>query len=128
MGKAKILAVDDNPFICKLLASRLTASGYEVITALSGQQALDKAQNENPDLILLDISMPEMDGFEVGRRLKDNLGTRDIPIIMVTARGEHSTVVKAVSELGPVGYVVKPFDPAILLQEVEKALTKCKEG
>ena len=124
MAKAKILVVDDNPFICRLLETRLKANDYEVDTVLNGPDALAKVQEQGVDLILLDISMPGMDGIEVGHRLKEDHKTRAIPIIMVTARGEHSTVVKAVAELNPVGYIVKPFNPDILLKEVEKALTK----
>ena len=111
MPKAKLLVIDDNPFICKLMASRLTANDYAVIIALGGAEGLKKAAEEKPDLILLDFTMPDMDGVEVGTKLKGNDATRNIPIIMVTARSEHAIVVKAMENFNPAAYVVKPFNP-----------------
>jgi DNA-binding response OmpR family regulator len=124
MPKAKILVVDDNPFICRLLESRLRASEYDVIGALDGGEALEKAQKEKPDLILLDINMPGIDGFEIGAKLRANNQTSSIPIIMVTALGEHQNIVKAMTELDAASYVVKPFKPEKLLEEVRKVLEK----
>ena len=122
MPKAKLLVIDDNPFICKLMASRLTANGYEVIIAVSGAEGLKKAVEEKPDLILLDFTMPDMDGIEAGTKLKGNEVTRKIPIIMVTARSEHAIVVKAMESFSPAAYITKPFNPEKLLSEVERVL------
>lgn len=126
MARAKILMVDDNPDIVELMASRLEGNDYEVVRALGGAEALEKAEKERPDLILLDISMPEMDGFEVGRRLRLNRVTQYIPIIMVTARGQHKDVVCAVNELQAADYLIKPFRPEILLAKIEQALNRFK--
>ena len=122
MPKAKLLVIDDNAFICKLMASRLAANDYEVIIATSGAEGLTKAAEEKPDLILLDFTMPDMDGLTVGSKLKSGDKTRNIPIIMVTARSEHSVVVKAMETFAPSAYITKPFNPEKLLSEVERVL------
>jgi len=124
MAKAKILIVDDNQFICKLIESRLKANDYQVKIALSGEEAFKVIFDDIPDLVLLDITMPGMDGFEFGRKLRSTLATRDVAIIMVTAQSQHSSVVKAMSELNAQGYVVKPFKPEDLLGEIQKVLMK----
>ncbi len=118
----KILVVDDNPFMCKVLESRLSEENYKVIIAYDGVEALDKVQKEKIDLILLDITMPNMDGFEFGAKLKENPAISSIPIIMVTAHAEHSMIVRAATELGIKSYIVKPFKPEQLLNEVRKNL------
>ena len=84
-NKLKILIVDDEPLNVKLFGAVLSVDNYEVIKAFNGEQALEKVNEEFPDLILLDIMMPGIDGFEVTRRLKGDLKTRDIPIILITA-------------------------------------------
>lgn len=122
MGKAKILMVDDNRDIVEIVSLRLEANGYEVIPAFTGKEALEKARSEEPQVILLDIMMPGQDGFEVGRELKADVLTRDIPIIMATARGDHKDILRAVTDAGAVGYVVKPFMPDKLIKEIEKVL------
>ena len=122
MAKAKILVIDDNIFIGKLMATRLTANDYEVIIATCGAQGLEKAAQEKPQLILLDFTMPDMDGVQVGKKLKENPVTANIPVIMVTARSEHALVVKAMESFGPAAYVTKPFNPEKLLAEVERVL------
>ena len=121
---AKILVVDDNPDIVEMITVRLEANNYQVITALSGQEALDKIKQEVPDLILLDIAMPEMDGFEVGRRLKMDPDTKKIPVIMVTARSEHKDVLRSITEAGALDYVAKPFRPDILLKRIKDVLRR----
>ena len=118
----KVLVVDDNPFICQLIESRLRANEYEVSIALNGEEAIEKVKTILPDLILLDISMPGVDGIEVGRAVRANPVTHTIPIIMVTARGEHQVILKAVSEIGAAGYIIKPFKPEVLLREMAKVL------
>ena len=85
INKSKILIVDDEPLNVKLLAATLSADGYDVSRAFNGEQALKKVNQESPDLIILDIMMPDIDGFEVTRKLKGNLQTKDIPIILITA-------------------------------------------
>ena len=117
----KILVVDDEPNIVKIVANRLKANGYEVVTAYNGLEGLEKAGQESPDLILLDVIMPDMDGYQVLSRLKDDPRTKPIPVIMVTARGQLDDVNMA-TELGAVDYVVKPFNPVLFLQKIHKAL------
>ncbi len=117
LNKDMILIVDDNPKNLQVLGNVLTEKGYEVAAALSGESALDFVKNENPDLILLDIMMPEMDGFEVCRRLKMLERIREIPVIFLTAKTETEEVVKGFN-LGAVDYITKPFKPTELLVRV----------
>ena len=86
MSAAKILIVDDEPDIIEFLTYNLEREGYDIVSAPDGRQGLEAAQREKPDLIILDIMMPEMDGFEVIRRVKANPGWKDIPIVVVTAK------------------------------------------
>jgi DNA-binding response OmpR family regulator len=122
MSKPKILIVDDNKYICQLLQSRLNANGYQAVFANSGSEALKMAWSDVPDLILLDITMPEQDGFEVGKKLRENIATKFTPILMVTAQAQHSSIVRALADLSASGYIVKPFNPEELLKEVRAAL------
>jgi CheY-like chemotaxis protein len=126
MPKSKILVVDDNPFICELMQSRLEASGYNVVTAVNGEEALRKVKVEKPDIVLLDVTMPGMDGFQVAAEIKKDEEISDIAIVMVTAHGEHDSVIRAMSSLDIAGYVLKPFKPEELLSEIEKALSNKK--
>lgn len=122
MRKFKILIVDDNPDIVEMFAARLKANDYEVLTAYSGKDACEIAAREIPHAIILDISMPEMDGFETGKKIKENIITQNIPIIMSTALGEQKNILKAISDLGAVAYLVKPFNPQIMLETLKKTL------
>ena len=122
MGMAKqknlILAVDDKPQNLQFLGKLLADNGYEVGLAQSGQQALNFVIKNEPDLILLDIMMPEMDGYDVCKRLKSDFGTRHIPIIFITAKTDTKDVVKGF-EVGGVDYVTKPFNAAELLARIK---------
>jgi len=122
----KILVVDDEPHIVKMVANRLRVSGYDIITAQDGAEGLKKTQEERPDLILLDVLMPVMDGFQMLKKLKDNIATKDIPVIMFTAKGQAGDVEKAV-DLGALDYIVKPFTPIVLLEKINKALVSDKK-
>ncbi|MCI0526229.1 MAG: response regulator, partial [Nitrospira sp.] len=119
--KAKILVVDDDARNILILSERLKASGYEVVAAHDGQEALERARNENPDLILMDGVMPGMDGFEACRRLKVDKDAPFIPIIMLTAQAETKDVVKGL-EQGADEYVTKPFNPVELMARVRSML------
>lgn len=119
---ARILVVDDAPTNIQSLAATLMERGYQISVATSGRQALDVVGRVLPDLILLDVLMPDMDGFEVCRRLKADPGTREIPVIFLTALTETVEIVKGF-EIGAVDYVAKPFNAHELLARVHTHLT-----
>jgi putative two-component system response regulator len=116
-----ILAVDDTPASLRLLTDLLTAEGYTVRSAINGELALHAATVQPPDLILLDVSMPVMDGFEVCKRLKENAELEDVPVIFVSAMSEMQDKLKGF-ELGAVDYVTKPFQREELLARVNTHL------
>jgi CheY-like chemotaxis protein len=118
----KILIIDDEKGIIKVVTSRLMANGYEVISATDGMEGLEKARNEKPDLVLLDIMMPLMSGYEVIEKLKKDDATKFIPVIMVTAQEGLGHVTKSMSEYGAVDFVHKPFFPDELLKKIGDAL------
>jgi len=117
----KILIVDDEPHILKMVENRLKFSGYETITAQDGNEGLKKAQEQKPHLILLDILMPGMNGFQTLKKLKEQEDTRNIPVIILTAKGQPQDVEEAIN-LGASDYVVKPFTPIVLLEKINKVL------
>src|SRR3954468_24869031 len=114
---SRILIVDDTPANLQALAATLKEQGYQISVANNGRQALVAVARVHPDLILLDVMMPEMDGFEACRHLKSSAATSGIPIIFLTARTETSDIVKGF-ELGAVDYVPKPFNAHELLARV----------
>ncbi|MFH1007722.1 MAG: response regulator [Candidatus Latescibacterota bacterium] len=118
---AKILVVDDLPANIRVLKLRLLAEGYEVVEAADGLEALDQVAAEHPDLILLDVMMPKMNGYEVCRRLKTSEQTRLIPVVMVTALKETADRVKGL-EAGADDFLSKPFDPTELQARVRSLL------
>lgn len=119
--KRLILIVDDLPENLQVLAGLLTEQGYEILAATSGSRALALVRNRKPDLVLLDIMMPEVDGFEVCRELKADADSADIPVIFITARTETEDILRGF-ELGAVDYVTKPFRPPELLARVRTHL------
>jgi two-component system cell cycle response regulator len=108
-GRTRILVVDDVPDNVEILEARLASRGYEVVTASSGKQALERVSEEPPHLILLDVMMPEMDGHQVARTIKDDDGLPFIPIILVTALNEAEDVVQGL-ESGADDYIAKPYN------------------
>ena len=117
----KILIVDDEPDIQEVVQFCLSSEGYEVITASNGQEAIKRVNADRPDLVLMDAMMPEMDGFEALKRLKDNLSTTNIPVIMLTARDRYADVAKG-QQRGCDFYWTKPFKPADLTRLVKRVL------
>jgi DNA-binding response OmpR family regulator len=122
----KILVVDDEPDVASLLTLMLKSQGYDVITARDGQEALEKARNQNPDLILLDVMLPKMDGYKVARMLKFDENFSHIPIILLTAKIQEKDRQTGM-EMGANDYVTKPFDTALLLSKI-KTILQLKKG
>ena len=121
MKREKILLVDDSRTSLFMEQMVLRNGPYDFITAQDGQEGVDKAESERPDLILMDVIMPRMGGFEAVRELRAREGTREIPVIMVTTRGEGDNVENGF-ESGCTDYLTKPIDPAALLAKVRDHL------
>ncbi|MEW6659351.1 MAG: response regulator transcription factor [Thermodesulfobacteriota bacterium] len=123
MAKESILVVEDEGDIRELLRYNLEKEGYQVIPAATGEEALQAVQGRLPDLILLDLMLPGMDGLEVCRIIKGASETRYLPIVMLTAKGEEADVVAGL-ELGADDYITKPFSPRVLLARLRAALRR----
>lgn len=123
MAIKKILAVDDEEDILELLTFNLTREGYQVVSAATGEAALKAVSGDMPDLIILDLMLPGIDGLEVARRLKNDPSAKNIPIIMLTAKGEEADIVTGL-ELGADDYITKPFSPRILAARVKAVLRR----
>ena len=115
----KILAVDDERHIVRLVEVNLQRAGYEVVTAFDGREALEKVKSERPDLVVLDVMMPYMDGFEVLKNLKADPETAEIPVIMLTAKAQDADVFRG-WQSGVDCYLTKPFNPMELLTFVKR--------
>lgn len=125
MIDAQILVVDDEPDILSVLVYHLSRDGYRVTTAVNGRGALATAETERPDLIILDLMLPEMDGYEVLQRLRQDERTQSIPVILLTARREEEERVKGF-EVGADDYITKPFSARELALRVEALLRRAK--
>ena len=123
--KKRILIVDDETDILELVDYNLSREGYFVIRAASGELALESVERGKPDLVLLDLKLPGLDGYEVARRMRQSPETAGIPIIMLTARGEESDVVAGL-ELGADDYVTKPFSPKVLAARIRNVLRRSR--
>jgi DNA-binding response OmpR family regulator len=121
--KPKILVVDDEPEAVELLEFNLKQAGYAVTTAGDGAEALKKARTQTPDLIVLDVMLPEMDGFEICKSLRLDSATAKIPIIMLTAKAAEIDRILGL-ELGADDYLTKPFSPRELLLRIKKILAR----
>ncbi|MCE9628166.1 MAG: response regulator [Candidatus Eisenbacteria bacterium] len=121
MAKGRILVVDDEIYIVHILDFSLGMEGYEVVTALDGEQALEKARTEKPDLIVLDIMMPKLDGYETCKRLKADATTKDVPVILLSAKGRNVDQ-KVGFEVGADDYITKPFSPRKLVERINAIL------
>ena len=118
---ANVLLVDDDPVILKLLQVNFEMEGFNVSTANDGVEGLEKARAERPDIVLLDIMMPRMDGLQVTKALKGDPETKDIPIILLSAKAQASDI-QAGKDIGADDYLTKPFDPLELLERVNELL------
>ncbi len=121
MAKGRILVVDDEIYIVHILDFSLGMEGYEVITALDGEQALEKARADRPDLIVLDIMMPKLDGYETCKLLKADDNTKNIPVILLSAKGRNVDQ-KIGFEVGADDYITKPFSPRKLVERINAIL------
>jgi two-component system phosphate regulon response regulator PhoB len=121
MANKNILIVDDEEDVLELICFNLEKEGYKTESVSSGEEALSKARAKTPDVVILDLMLPGIDGFEVCRKLKSDSKTRNIPIIMVTAKGEETDIVTGL-ELGADDYVTKPFSPKVLTARVRRIL------
>lgn len=123
VSRKKILIVEDEESLLKLESILLTSKGYEVKGASNGQAALDAIAEEHPDLVLLDIMLPEIDGFEVCRRIKSQEETRQIPVIMLTAKKSREDMARG-EKVGADWYITKPFKSAMVIETIQRFLNK----
>ena len=123
MAKPTILVVDDEEDIRELVQLNLSREGYTILPCETGEQALDQAYSKMPDLIVLDLMLPGIDGLEVCKRLKNDPKTRQIPLVMLTAKGEEADIVAGL-ELGADDYVTKPFSGKVLVARVRRLLRR----
>ena len=119
----KILIIDDEPLYLKMAALILEESKYKTVLACDGREGVEKAQKEQPDLILLDIRLPILDGIQTLKALKSNEETKKIPVIMCTVYDALKDIRESFSA-GAMGYIIKPYDPEKLINEIKKLLSK----
>ena len=119
MLERKILVADDEKDLVQMLVFHLESCGYKAISAYDGKSALEIAEKERPDLVILDIAMPVMNGFEALTRLRSNPKTKDTPVIMLTCKGESKAIFRA-QGLGATDYIIKPFNSSELLEIIKK--------
>jgi two-component system response regulator VicR len=122
VGMSHVVCIEDEPDMIELLRLLLARRGFEVIGARGGKEGLTTVERVHPSLILLDIMMPEMDGWEVYRHLKENESTREIPVIVVSARAQAAERLAALQDAGVDDYITKPFGPGQLLGSIERVL------
>lgn len=126
MAGERILVIEDDTDIMELLKYNLVNEGYAVIGVASGEEGLISVQENPPDLLLLDLMLPGIDGLDVCRRLKADPGTQPIPIVMISAKGEESDIVAGL-ELGADDYITKPFSPRVVIARVRAVLRRKQE-
>lgn len=117
--RKKILIVEDEESLLKLESILLTSKGYEVEGVADGLAAMEAVKKSQPDLVLLDIMLPEIDGFEVCRRIKEDPETRDIPVIMLTAKKSREDMARG-EEVGADWYITKPFKSAMVIETIQR--------
>jgi two-component system, OmpR family, alkaline phosphatase synthesis response regulator PhoP len=122
----RILVVDDERHIVRLVQVNLERAGYEILTAYDGIEALDKVKTESPDMVVLDVMMPRMDGFEVLKHLQADPRYQNIPVIMLTAKAQDADIFKGWAS-GVSSYLTKPFNPRELLVFVERIFQSMDE-
>jgi DNA-binding response OmpR family regulator len=121
MDRKKILVVDDEESLVRIVRLRLEAEQYEVVTAYDGEDALRKAKEDKPDLILLDLMLPKMDGFWVCGLLKKDRRFKNIPVIIFSGRSQEDDI-KFSQKVGADAYIIKPFEPQLLLDKIKELI------
>ncbi|MBM3333928.1 response regulator [Candidatus Sumerlaeota bacterium] len=121
MTKKRILVADDEEDVKEIIARILETQGYAVVTAYDGLDAVEKIRSEKPDLVLLDIMMPVLDGYEVCKRIQQDEQTANIPVVFLSAAADQEAVTRGMNA-GAKDYVVKPFEPKKLLEKVNKVI------
>jgi DNA-binding response OmpR family regulator len=121
--RKRILVADDEIYIVHILEFTLTMEGYEVLTAADGEEALRRVENDRPDLVVLDIMMPKMDGYEVLRRMRADQDSRQTPVILLSAKGRPIDRETGL-DTGADDYIVKPFSPRRLLEKIQDLLDR----
>lgn len=127
MAKESVLVIEDEQDIQELISYNLSREGYRVVGAITGEEGLAQVRKEPPELVLLDLMLPGVDGLEVCRQLKNQQSTQQIPIIMLTAKGEESDIVTGL-ELGADDYITKPFSPKVLIARIRAVLRRKMVG
>src|SRR5450756_1855870 len=127
MARESVLVVDDEPDILELVKYNLDKEGYQVTVVATGEDALAATRTKMPDIVILDLMLPGVDGLEVCRRLRGDPKTRNIPIVMLTAKGDEADVVTGL-ELGASDYVTKPFSPRVLTARIRAVLRRGDEA
>ena len=123
MQKNRILIVEDEESLLKLESILLSSKGYNVTGVMDGRSALDEISANPPDLVILDIMLPELDGFEVCRQIKENPATKNIPVVMLTAKKNSQDYARGM-EMGADAYMTKPFKSAKVIETIEGLLNK----
>ncbi len=124
---AKILVAEDERDIRELIAFTLQFAGHEVVLVANGAEAVEKALEVNPDLILMDVRMPRMTGYQACEALKKRAETKDVPVIFLSAKGQESEIQEGL-DVGAVDYILKPFAPDDLTEQVERVLGDTEKG
>jgi len=124
---AKIVIAEDEPDIRALITFTLRFAGHEVVSAANGAEAVDAVRREKPDIVLLDVRMPRLTGYEACRRLKADEATRDIPIVFLSAKGQEAEVKEGL-EAGAIDYILKPFAPDQLISRLQEILQQVNEA
>ncbi|MBM4090506.1 MAG: response regulator [Planctomycetes bacterium] len=127
MSTPVVLVVEDESDIRELISYNLTKAGYQVVPVVTGEQALAAVKTDPPDLVLLDLMLPGIDGLKVCARLKQDVTTSEIPIVMLTAKGEEADVVRGLN-LGADDYITKPFSPRVLIARIHAVLRRAIDG
>lgn len=127
MPAKKVLVVDDEVDFVDVLRTRLEANNFKVTVAYDGEEGLEKVKETNPDIIVLDVMMPKINGFDVCRKLKTDNNYKDIPIVMLTAKFQPNDI-RFGSAMGANAYITKPFEPQVLLDKMRELLQKKNKG